>query len=138
MHTNIVLFLFLFSIVAGFGEGFEYRHHELRTYDGSSSSPGLPKITSRGETVRVAIGERVVLPCQVSNLGSYVLVWQKGSDVLTAKSIMVTPDPRFRLVNKHGLQIHGIRSQDAGDYTCKISLMGEPVAITHTLEILGG
>ncbi len=39
--------------------------------------------------------------------------------------------------NVHNMQIHGIRSQDAGDYTCKIQLLGEQVAITHTLEILG-
>ena len=66
-----------------------------------------------------------------------MLVWQKGQDVLTAKSIMVTPDPRFKLASKHNLQIHGIRPSDAGDYICKISLMGEDVLITHTLEILG-
>ena len=65
------------------------------------------------------------------------MVWQKSNDVLTAKSIMVTPDPRFRLASKHNLEIGGIRSQDAGDYTCKISLVGETVSITHTLEILG-
>ena len=28
-----------------------------------------PTIISRGETIRAAIGERVVLPCQVKNLG---------------------------------------------------------------------
>ena len=50
---------------------------------------------------------------------------------------MVNPDPRLRLVQKHNLQIHNIRPQDAGDYTCKISLLGEKISITHTLEILG-
>ena len=45
--------------------------------------------------------------------------------------------PRFKLVSRHNLQISGIRSQDAGDYTCKILLMEETVSITHTLEILG-
>lgn len=28
-----------------------------------------PEIISRGETIRAAVGERVVLPCQVKNLG---------------------------------------------------------------------
>ena len=76
------------------------------------------------------------LPC-LSIPGNYVLVWQKGQNVLTAQSIMVTPDPRFKLASKHNLQIRGIRPSDAGDYVCKISLMGEAVLITHTLEILG-
>ena len=33
------------------------------------SEPPPPTIISRGETIRAAIGERVVLPCQVKNLG---------------------------------------------------------------------
>ncbi|XP_059095513.1 protein amalgam-like [Tigriopus californicus] len=96
----------------------------------------LPNIISRGETIRAAVGEKVTLPCEIKNLGTFVQVWQKGDDVLTAQSLMVTPDPRFHLVSKHNLQISSIRSQDAGDYTCKISMMGEPILITHTLEIL--
>ena len=36
---------------------------------GGGSSNQLPTIISRGETIRAAIGERVVLPCQVKNLG---------------------------------------------------------------------
>jgi hypothetical protein len=65
------------------------------------------------------------------------MVWQRGQDVLTAKSLMVTPDPRLRLVANSDLQIRNIKPNDAGDYTCKISLMGEPIMITYTLEILG-
>jgi hypothetical protein len=33
----------------------------------------LPQITSRGETIRAAVGDRVTLPCQVDNLGMYIL-----------------------------------------------------------------
>ena len=35
--------------------------------------------------------------------GSYVLVWQKGNDVLTARNIMVSPDRRFKLQPDHTL-----------------------------------
>ena len=31
----------------------------------------LPRILSRGETFRAAIGERIILPCQVKDLGKY-------------------------------------------------------------------
>ena len=65
------------------------------------------------------------------------MVWQKGQNVLSAKSIMVTPDPRIKLVNHHSLQIRSIKSSDAGDYQCKISVLGDPIVIVHTLEILG-
>ena len=34
----------------------------------------LPHITSKGETLRAAVGERVTLPCQVDNLGKHLLV----------------------------------------------------------------
>ena len=65
------------------------------------------------------------------------MVWQKGQDVLSAKSIMVTADPRIKLVNHHNLQIRSIKLSDAGDYQCKIHVLGDPIVIIHTLEILG-
>ena len=68
--------------------------------------------------------------------GSYVLVWQKGDDVLTAQSIMVSADRRFKLLPDHTLELRNINPRDGGDYSCKISVMGDPIEITHTLEIL--
>ena len=65
------------------------------------------------------------------------MVWQKGQDVLSAKSIMVTADPRIKLVNHHNLQIRSIKLSDAGDYQCKIHVLGDPIIVIHTLEILG-
>jgi hypothetical protein len=65
------------------------------------------------------------------------LVWQRGENVLTAKSIMVSPDRRYKLIPEHTLQIRNIKPSDAGDYSCKISVLGDPIEITHTLEILG-
>jgi len=79
----------------------------------------LPRIISRGETIRAAFGERVQLPCHVQQLGSYVLVWQKGNDVLTARNIMVSPDRRFKLQPDHTLELKNIKPSDGGDYTCK-------------------
>jgi len=110
-----------------------YNHPDLP--DALMNQP-LPRIISRGETFRAAIGERVILPCQVKDLGSYVMVWQKGQDVLSAKSIMVTADPRIKLVNHHNLQIRSIKLSDAGDYQCKIHVLGDPIIVIHTLEIL--
>ena len=47
-----------YSAVVGGGRG-----------SGASQAQTPPTIISRGETIRAAIGERVVLPCQVKNLG---------------------------------------------------------------------
>ena len=46
-----------------------YNHPDLP--DALMNQP-LPRIISRGETFRAAIGERVILPCQVKDLGEYV------------------------------------------------------------------
>ena len=48
-----------------FGSGRSYSSVNSRNGNG----PQQPTIISRGETIRAAIGERVVLPCQVKNLG---------------------------------------------------------------------
>ena len=70
--------------------------------------------------------------------GNYVVYWHKGTDMLTARDMMVKPDPRMRLdSNQYNLQIKNIKETDAGDYTCKVVVMGQPIYITHTLEILG-
>jgi hypothetical protein len=47
-------------------------------------------------------------------VGSYILLWRRGTSVLTAASLMVTRDTRFRLVDGYNLQIGNVRIQDAG------------------------
>ena len=49
---------------------------------------------------------------------------------------MVSPDRRFKLLPDHTLELRNIKPSDGGDYSCKISVMGDPIEITHTLEIL--
>lgn len=68
--------------------------------------------------------------------GSHILLWRRGSSVITAASLMVTRDPRFRLVDGYNLQVKGVRPQDAGDYNCQISDQ-ENRDLVHTVEILG-
>jgi hypothetical protein len=68
--------------------------------------------------------------------GTYVLLWRRGSAVLTASNLMVTRDLRFRLVEGYNLQINNVMPQDAGDYVCQIS-DGDNRDQIHTVEILG-
>ncbi|XP_065202964.1 lachesin-like isoform X2 [Planococcus citri] len=97
--------------------------------------PGGPKFLSRGQTFRVVLGDTLVLPCEVENLSNYVLLWRRGSAVLTAATLMVTRDSRFRLVDGYNLEISDVMPQDAGDYVCQISDGNNPDQI-HTVEIL--
>lgn len=64
-----------------------------------------------------------------------MLLWRRGSAVLTADKIMVIRDARFRLVDGFNLEISSVMPQDAGDYVCQIG-DGDRDQI-HTVEILG-
>jgi hypothetical protein len=65
-----------------------------------------------------------------------VLLWRRGTSVLTADKLMVTRDTRFKLADEFDLQISDVKIQDAGDYVCQIG-DEEPRDQVHTLEILG-
>lgn len=94
-----------------------------------------PKFLSRGNLYKVTTGDSVTLPCRVSNLGSFVLLWRRGNSVLTAGALKITRDKRFSLVDSYDLQINGVKTQDAGDYICQIGDQ-ETRDQVHTLEIL--
>ncbi|XP_035794906.1 netrin receptor DCC-like [Anopheles albimanus] len=102
----------------------------------SAPNNGLvPRFISRGHTYRAVVGDTLVLPCEVENLGTLVLLWRRGSNVLTASQLMVTRDERIRLVNGYNLEISELEPQDAGDYVCQISDKVNKDQV-HTVEIL--
>lgn len=68
--------------------------------------------------------------------GALVLLWRRGSNVLTASQMMVTQDERIRLMDGYNLEIAQLEPQDAGDYVCQISDKVNKDQI-HTVEILG-
>ncbi|KAG5893508.1 hypothetical protein JTB14_031651 [Gonioctena quinquepunctata] len=95
----------------------------------------MPAFSTSSQVFKVTDKDTVVLPCEVSNLGPYVLVWKKGIAVLSAGNVKVSPDPRVNLVHGYSLEIREAGPQDAGDYVCQIGTL-EPREITHTVEIL--
>ncbi|XP_044766912.1 limbic system-associated membrane protein-like [Coccinella septempunctata] len=95
----------------------------------------LPTFLTSSQVFRVTDKDTVVLPCDVSNLGTYVRVWKKGNAVLSAGPVKVSPDPRINLIQGYSLEIKEASPQDAGDYVCQIGTI-EPREITHTVEIL--
>lgn len=68
--------------------------------------------------------------------GTFVLLWRRGSSVLTAGHLKITRDSRFKIVGDYNLQIKDVRTQDAGDYICQIGDQ-ETRDQVHTVEILG-
>lgn len=95
-----------------------------------------PKFLSRGHLYKVIVGETIELPCKVQNLGSFVLLWRKGSSVLTAGHLKISRDQRFKIVGDYNLQINGVKTQDAGDYICQLGDQENRDQV-HTVEILG-
>ncbi|XP_049831756.1 limbic system-associated membrane protein isoform X1 [Schistocerca gregaria] len=100
-----------------------------------NSATELPSFITSGRNFRIVTSDTVVLPCEVTNPGNYVLVWKRGIAVLTAGATKVSPDERIRLVDGYNLEIRDVQTQDAGDYVCQIGTL-EPREITHTVEIL--
>jgi len=95
-----------------------------------------PVITSESRTFHAPVSDEVTLPCSPEHLGKFVLVWKHEDEVLTAGSMMVTPDTKFSLVGGYNLRIKNINNKNQGTYTCSISTFGDPVTVTHSLEIL--
>ncbi|XP_031330732.1 MAM domain-containing glycosylphosphatidylinositol anchor protein 2-like [Photinus pyralis] len=66
--------------------------------------------------------------------GSSVLVWRKGSNLISAGHHLITSDRRF-LLQSFNLQLRGAKITDQGDYTCQIG-DGSLGDLIHTVEIL--
>ncbi|RZF35719.1 hypothetical protein LSTR_LSTR009587 [Laodelphax striatellus] len=105
------------------------------SHEYSVGPTNTPSFATKGKTFRIVTKDTVVLPCEVVNAGGYILAWKRGIAILTAGTIKVTPDDRFRLVDGYNLEIRDVHPQDAGDYICQIATL-HPMEITHTLEIL--
>ncbi len=65
-----------------------------------------------------------------------MILWRRGSTVITASTLMIIRDSRFRLVDGFNLEISNVMPQDAGDYVCQLSDEHNKDLI-HTVEILG-
>lgn len=78
----------------------------------------------------------IVILKNVLFIGTFVLLWRRGINVLTASNIMVTRDERVRLIDGYNLEISDLEPQDAGDYVCQISDKINRDQV-HTVEILG-
>ena len=99
----------------------------------------LPDIVTTGQVLRVVAGQSVHLTCIVNNLGKYVVMWKQNKRVISAGNLLVRKDNRFSLnilENKFVLEIKDITLEDASDYKCEVDIMGRPISIVHTLEVL--
>ena len=70
--------------------------------------------------------------------GDHSIVWRKGHEVLSAAALLISRDPRYKLhKNDFSLELQNIRPNDAGDFVCQLSTLGEAMEVAHTVEVLG-
>ena len=122
-QTILVKLLSLFSVLT-----------HVRCYQVSVVNP---VITSQSRSLRAPVSDAIILPCTPEHLGKYVVVWKHGDEVITAGSMMVSPDTRYSLTGGYNLRLENLQQRDQGTYTCHISTLSAPVTLTHSLEILG-
>lgn len=66
-----------------------------------------------------------------------ILLWKKGTRVLTAGEMMIRRDDRIVLKGTD-LQVQHVTPEDGGLYSCEIEADSEyPLVVTHKLEVLG-
>lgn len=103
----------------------------------SFASATEPYFRSKPKTFRVEQDKSVTLPCLVDNLGDHSIVWRKGHEVLSAAALLISRDPRYKLhKNDFSLELQNIRPNDAGDFVCQLSTLGEAMEVAHTVEVL--
>ena len=100
----------------------------------------LPSIVTRGQVYRVEAGHTAHLSCSVSRLGQFVVMWKQGGRVISAGSLLVRKDDRFRLQlsgdNNFDLEIEDIGVEDSSEYQCEVDILGRPISIIHRLEVM--
>ena len=75
-----------------------------------------------------------MLPCHVTNLDNFVVMWKQANRVLSAGNLIVRKDPRMSLRDDYSLELSDVTPDDQGVYTCEIDVMGKPIAIQHTVS----
>ncbi|XP_063880283.1 protein amalgam-like isoform X2 [Scylla paramamosain] len=101
-----------------------------------------PVITSHAQQLMIDEGDQVELPCVVTNLGEYNLIWRHGNEILwillekhgeRLEQEMTTRDSRLSLEGT-ALNLRDAQAGDAGTYTCEVSTK-PPRTLNHTLDV---
>ena len=85
-------------------------------------------------------GHTARLSCTVDRLGKFIVMWKEAGRVISAGSLLVRKDHRFRLQLSGGdtfdLEIQDVRVGDSIEYRCEVDVMGRPLSIDHTLKVM--
>lgn len=93
-----------------------------------------PTFNSRPLSMSLRPGDTAHLPCNVQDLGDFVLLWLNGTEPLSMDKQMLTSDKRVFAYPNHTLEVKGVKPEDNGLYTCQIGT-APPLNLTHKLMI---
>ncbi|XP_035223315.1 neural cell adhesion molecule 1-like isoform X2 [Stegodyphus dumicola] len=98
-------------------------------------STHMPHLLSEPlDLIEATIGESVTFPCDVDDLGDFVVLWKKGKSLLFAGELRIVRDDRIKL-NKTSLVVTSVLPKDSGEYACQIST-SPPLELAHNLDVL--
>jgi hypothetical protein len=105
-----------------------------------------PQILSNPVNVDAYEGESVSLPCEIEDLGEFVVLWSKGpaaasvgSAILFAGNTKVFAGTTYKVHHppnstSHTLIISEVDLKDAGEFTCKVST-NPPIEVVHKISV---
>eukprot|EP00091_Calanus_sinicus_P014442 TRINITY_DN3198_c0_g1_i1.p1 TRINITY_DN3198_c0_g1~~TRINITY_DN3198_c0_g1_i1.p1 ORF type:complete len:393 (+),score=77.67 TRINITY_DN3198_c0_g1_i1:245-1423(+) len=121
---------------ADYENGIDYNFSEENN---EKASDRTPTFISSGKTMIVNEGDAIKLPCLVDNLENLLIIWKRGSRIITlGDKPYEDDDSRVQVekaANGNTLVIRLSEEKDAGDYVCQVS-SAKSVELTHTVKII--
>lgn len=108
-------------------------------YEAETGDYEPPTFTARPQAFTVEVGQSVIIPCDVDNMGTFKLLIKKvpanggAEKLLFAGREKITRDRRFSMDGPR-VTISNARPRDAGTYYCMFGLQ-PPVVLRHTIDV---
>jgi len=115
----------------------EYSYDEDNEVTQEEDVDVTPKFVTETMNLVVTEGDTIVLPCVVTRLAGFVLLWRYNNNIITVGDQLVATDNRYSLEsrnNGNNLRISLAEPADQGEYVCSISAY-KPVQIHHRVTI---
>ena len=92
------------------------------------------------KTIMVNEGDTIKLPCVVDKLDNFVIIWKKGTEILTVGDKPFDgKDARVKIEkisNGNRLVISLADFSDEGEYTCQLSAL-KTIELKHSVKVRG-
>lgn len=96
-----------------------------------------PKFVTTSKRLMINDGGTIKLPCDVDQLGEFMLMWRKGEEIITLGDKILKTDSRIQVEshpNGNSLIISLAGESDAGRYTCQVN-SPESKILVHNVDI---